>query len=103
MLITATQTTEWDGRSWVTHPSAAAGPVVGGSAVPRRCSGAAVAPIGAGSSAAYTDGTWETISVSEGTLLNPPILSIATVGDRVIVFDAPRSDSETGTLEQVPL
>ena len=102
LLMTLTQTMEWDGRIWTVHPSAPEGVVVNGSTVLTR-SGTVVAPIGGGSLTAYADGTWKTIVVAEGSLLEPPILSIAAVGGRVVVFDAPRSESETGTLKTIAL
>jgi hypothetical protein len=102
LVMTLTRTMEWDGRTWSVHASAPDGAVVNGSTVVTR-SGTVVAPIGGGNLAAYANGSWKTITVAEGSLLQPPILSVAAVGGRVVVFDAPRSESATGTLETLAL
>jgi hypothetical protein len=107
VLSTRAQTLTWNGDRWDVHPGGPPSAVPPGLAA-ATSDGLIVAPVatGPGSVATWAGGTWTTTPVVPAPPADDPasrpLISVATVGRRVIVFRPPTPQGQAGTLLEVP-
>jgi hypothetical protein len=103
LLATNDETVQWTGGGWEVHPGGPAEAVPQVNAV-TTTSDTVASPGIEGSIILYQGGRWSTVPIETGFPADqsPPLLSVAAVGDRVVVMAIARSiDPEIGVLQVV--